>query len=100
MIVNLLSAFIVSSSAVGALFFMNGFVTVLGKFIEHHPITKRLEIKSLLTFERVVVAPVGHDSLLHFLVKRFLHAVHIFSIVDSTPILFGEWASLTGFLEF
>ena len=54
----------------------------------------------MLTFERVVVAPVRHDILLHVRVEGLLHAVHVFGVVLLAAFRLCEGPTLAGFLQF
>ena len=53
----------------------------------------------MLTFERVVVAPVWEDTVLDLLVETFLHAIHILQLVLHHPLVLSALTPLDRLLH-
>ena len=56
--------------------------------------------KCLLTFERVMVPPVGHDVFLDLLIQSSVHTVQVLGLVNSASLPLSSWIPVAGCLQF
>ena len=68
--------------------------------MEHQPaINCQTQSDKDVTFEGIMVSPVGEDVLLDIFIQTLLHAIEIFDVVGLSSLHGSQWTSSTSFLE-